>query len=332
VLSPRSIDKFFISIKSIRNFDGSSRRCAMPDLDLLHSFVAVVDAGGFTRAGERMHRTQSTISQQIRKLEQQLGCDLFRREGRKALLTEDGERLLGYARRILALSSELRDTVGRTARVEAVRLGVPDDFAVPALTGIISAFARTRPDVRLSVCCALSCGLSVSLAQAELDVVLLKREPGAGPCVAAWPERLHWVGSRQALAGPDEPVRLVARPAGCLYRARAIHALERAGRRWRIVYESPNLPGIQAALRGGLGVALLDEPGIEDAATVLDDAFPAVAPTELALIVRAGAPEAARELAGLLHRFCGADRQLENHPGHAAATMGMGKPLAAEPL
>jgi DNA-binding transcriptional LysR family regulator len=304
----------------------------MPDLDLLRSFVSVVDAGGFTRAGERVHRTQSTVSQRISRLEERLGCALFRREGRKALLTEDGERLLGYARRILALSSELCDTVGKTAQVEVVRLGLPDDFAVPALTEIVSAFARGRPEVRLSVCCDLSCRLSVALAQGELDVVLLKREPGAGSSIAAWPERLHWVGARAALPDAEAPARLVVRPVGCLYRERAIHALERSGRRWRIVYESPNLPGILAALQGGLGVSLLDEQAWEDASTVLDDAFPTIAPTELALIARPGAPEAAQELAGLLRRFCDADRPRRRGLLQAAATMGMGKPLAAEPL
>jgi DNA-binding transcriptional LysR family regulator len=280
----------------------------MPDLDLLHSFVSVVDAGGFTRAGERVHRTQSTVSQQIRKLEERLGCTLFRREGRKALLTEDGERLLGHARRLLALSNELHDIVGKAARVETVRLGLPDDFAVRALTEVISAFARTRPLVRLSVCCDLSNALGRSLAQGDLDLVLLKREPGQGSCVAAWPERLRWVGTPQAIPAAHEPVNLVARPPGCLYRDRAIHALEQAGRRWRIVYESPNLPGIQAALRGGLGVALLDEHGLEEEPGVLDHAFPGVPPTELALILGPGAPEPAREMAGLLKDFCDTQR------------------------
>jgi DNA-binding transcriptional LysR family regulator len=304
----------------------------MPDLDLLRSFVSVVDAGGFTRASERVHRTQSTVSQQIRKLEEKLGCALFRREGRRAVLTEDGERLMGYARRILALSSELHDTVGKAARMEVVRLGLPDDFAVPALTEIISTFARSRPEVRLSVCCDLSCRLSIALAQADLDVVLLKREPGAGPCIASWPERLHWTGARAALPAGDEAVRLVVRPVGCLYRERAIHALERAGRRWRIVYESPNLPGIQAALRGALGVTLLDEQGLEESSAVLDDAFPAIVPTELALITRPGAPAGAQDMAALLQGFCDRDRPRAVAARQAAATMGMGKPLAAEPL
>jgi DNA-binding transcriptional LysR family regulator len=314
----------------------------MPDLDLLRSFVSVVDAGGFTRAGERVHRTQSTVSQQIRKLEERLGCVLFRREGRKALLTEEGERLLGYARRMLALADELQDSIGRTDPVEIVRLGLPDDFAVSALTAIIGAFARARPRVRLSVRCDLSTPLGRAMGDGELDVALLKREPGAGPCLAAWPERLHWVGTPQAVPAAGEPaagepaagepVNLVTRPAQCLYRDRAIHALERAGRRWRIVYESPNLPGIQAALRGGLGVALLDERGLEDGVGILDEAFPPVAPTELALIQRPGAPDAARDLAGLLQAFCDAERVQAPGSLQAATTMGMGKVLAAAPV
>ncbi|ARP79480.1 LysR family transcriptional regulator [Bordetella genomosp. 8] len=308
----------------------------MPDIDLLRSFVSVVDAGGFTRASERVHRTQSTVSQQIRKLEERLGCALFRREGRKALLTEDGERLLGYARRILALSNELTDTVGKGAHAEAVRLGLPDDLAVPALTEIVGAFARSRPDVRLSVCCDLSYRLRSALAQGDLDLALLKREPDGGPGIAAWPERLHWVGEPTALPVGDDAVPLVMRPAGCLYRERAIHALERAGRRWRIVYESPNLPGIQAALRGGLGVSVLDEHGMEGweaPCPIVDDAFPPIEPTELALIAHHEAPDSAHDMAAILRRFC--DRQRGAAAllaAQAAATTGMGKPLAAAPL
>lgn len=310
----------------------------MPDIDLLRSFVSVVDAGGFTRASERVHRTQSTVSQQIRKLEERLGCALFHRVGRKASLTEDGERLLGYARRILALSHELTDTVGKGARAEAVRLGLPDDLAVPALTEIVGSFARSRPDVRLSVSCDLSFRLRSALAQGDLDVVLLKREPDSGPCIAAWPERLHWVGERDAIPAVDRAVPLVMRPAGCLYRERAIHALERAGRRWRIVYESPNLPGIQAALRGGLGVSILDEQGLEGLGVsypTLDDAFPAIEATELALVAHRDAPGSAHDMAAILRRFCDRQRGTVAAPprrAQAAATTGMGKPLAAEPL
>lgn len=285
----------------------------MPDIDLLRSFVSVVDAGGFTRASERVHRTQSTVSQQIRKLEDKLGCVLFLREGRKALLTEDGEHLLGYARRILALSTELHDTLGGT-RIQVVRLGLPDDFAVDALTRVIAAFAQAHPAIRLSVRCDLSATLAQALDQGDLDVVLLKREPGSGASVAAWPERLHWVSGAPASRvsaspeAPSAPLPLIVRPQGCLYRNRAIHALERAGKRWRIAYESPNLLGIQAALAGGLGVTLLDAQCLTAGHRILDAELPAIESTELALILRPSASEAARELAQMLREFCEADR------------------------
>src|SRR5215475_11972504 len=115
----------------------------MLDLDLLRSFVSVVDAGGFTRAGERVHRTQSTVSQQIRRLEDALGRELILRNGKQATPTEEGERLLSYARRILALAEEARDVVVRPVGEGVVRLGLPEDFAAYRLADMLSDFARS---------------------------------------------------------------------------------------------------------------------------------------------------------------------------------------------
>ncbi|WP_019937536.1 LysR family transcriptional regulator [Bordetella sp. FB-8] len=285
------------------------------DLDLLHSFVSVVDAGGFTRAGERVHRTQSTVSQQIRKLESNLGCALFRRIGRQVDLTEDGERLLGYARRMLALSTEIRETVSGKPGVEIVRLGVPDDFAVSQLTALAADFAASHPRARIAMRCDLSVQLGRALDRGELDVALVKREPGAGPCLAAWPERLRWLRGRHGAGRPlPDPIPLVAFPQGCIYRNRAIHALESAGLRWRIAYESPNIHGLQAALEGGLGIALLAErcmtPGTQDC----DDLLPPPASSELALRLNPAAGVAARELAQDIRDFC-----------HAAIKTGVGE-------
>lgn len=281
----------------------------MLDLDLLHSFVSVVDAGGFTRAGERVHRSQSTVSQQIRKLEEALECTLFVREGRQVHLTEDGERLLGYARRMLALSTEVREAVSGRKRVEVIRLGIPDDFAADTLTAIVAQFARARPSVRLSVRCDLTVALTRGLERGDLDLALLKREPGAGPALATWREHLHWIAGAPALPASTEPVSLVAFPQGCIYRNRAIHALERAGRRWRIAYESPNLMGIQAALAGGLGVALLERRCIAAGHRLVDDALPAVPPSELALCLSEPGREPVRQLAGMIRDFCETETQ-----------------------
>src|SRR5262252_5385541 len=131
----------------------------MLDLDLLRSFVSVVDAGGFTRAGERVHRTQSTVSQQIKRLEDTLGRSLLHRNGKQATPTEEGERLLSYARRLLALAEEARDAVARPTDGGIVRLGIPEDFAAQRLTKMLSQFARSRPGLRLDVRCDLSVDL-----------------------------------------------------------------------------------------------------------------------------------------------------------------------------
>ncbi|MGR7994129.1 LysR substrate-binding domain-containing protein [Xanthobacter sp. ZOL 2024] len=276
----------------------------MFDLDLLKAFVSVVDAGGFTRAGERVHRTQSTVSQQVRRLEEQAGHELLVRGARTVSLTGEGERLLSYARRILALSAEARAALAEGS-VEVVRLGMPEDFAVAALTGLIADFARSHPHVRLSVRCALSSALAADLARGDLDLALMKRAPGGLPARAVWPERLVWVAGPFEPA-PDAPVPLVAFPQGCLYRDRAVHALERAGRDWRIAYESPNLVGIEAALAGGLGVALLERRACAPGQRILAaaDGLPAIQPTELALCLAERPAAAVDALAAAIIAFC----------------------------
>src|ERR1700686_4428905 len=118
---------------------------AMLDLELLRSFVSVVDAGGFTRAGERVHRTQSTVSQQIKRLEEDVGQPLLNRTGKDVTPTEAGERLLSYARRLFSLAEESRDVLARPSNEGAVRLGIPQDFAPYRLAKILAAVFRPPP-------------------------------------------------------------------------------------------------------------------------------------------------------------------------------------------
>jgi DNA-binding transcriptional LysR family regulator len=281
----------------------------MLDLDLLRSFVSVVDAGGFTRAGERVHRTQSTVSQQIRRLEDALGRELVHRNGKQATPTEEGERLLSYARRILALADEARDVVARPAGEGVVRLGIPEDFAAYRLAELLSEFARARPGLRLDVRCGRSVHLARDLERGELDLALHKRDAAdGGAAIATWPERLHWVASRRYPVAHDGAVPLAVFEQGCLYRNRAIHALEAAARPWHVAYTSPNLPGIQAAVSAGLGVSILPDVAILDGHRVLGrrDGFPPIPNTELALVVAPDATAATRRLADLLAEFCNA--------------------------
>src|ERR1700704_6470533 len=148
----------------------------MLDLDLLRSFVSVVEAGGFTRAGERVHRTQSTVSQQIRRLEETFGRPLLHRTGKHATPTEEGERLLSYARRILALAEEAHHVVARPAGDGVVRLGLPEGSAASRLADVLARFARSRPGLRLDVRCELSVRLRSDLERGEFDLILFKRD------------------------------------------------------------------------------------------------------------------------------------------------------------
>jgi len=282
----------------------------MLDIELLRSFVSVVDAGGFTRAGERVHRTQSTVSQQIKRLVDSVGRPLLVRDGKTATPTEEGERLLSYARRILALAQEARDVVARPVVDGVVRIGLPEDFAAYRLVELLSDYVRGRPTLRLDVRSGLSTALRTLLERGELDVVLVKRNIGAGECAASWPERLQWVTSRRhPIDLTRDPVPLAVAEHGCLYRNRLIHALEAAGRTWHIAYTSPNLSGIQAAVSVGLGVSILPDVAIMPEHSVVDtEGFAPIDMTEIALVVSENASPAARKVADLIAEFCTALR------------------------
>jgi DNA-binding transcriptional LysR family regulator len=284
----------------------------MLDIDLLRSFVSVVDAGGFTRAGERVHRTQSTVSQQIKRLEDTFGRPLLHRNGKRVALTEEGERLLSYARRILALAQEAHQVVAQSAGEGVVRLGLPEDFAASRLAQVLARFARSRRGARLDVRCDLSVRLRDDLDRGELDLILFKRDAGERGGIACWPERLSWIASRRReLDVRRDPVPLVVFPQGCLYRNRAIHALEAAGRAWYIAYTSPNFYGIQAAVSVGLGVSILPQAAILADHRVLGakEGFARVPNTELALLAAPDASPATRRLADILADFCTAGSQ-----------------------
>lgn len=257
------------------------------DLDLLRTFAAVVDNGGFTRAAERVHLTQSTVSQQVKKLETNVGHVLLLRDKSTGRVetTEEGEVLLSYARRLLAIAGEAMEVMRRPAVPKMVRLGVPEDFAGRKLIGLLSRFADASPNIRLDTVSGWSTELRRLLETGEIDLALVKREPGDGACLASWPEELVWVQGAERQA-PSDPVALAVFPVGCIYRERAIRAVEAQGRRWRIAYTSQGLMGVQAAVASGLGISLLPSDAVlpEHRRLTVADGFPAQAASELALV------------------------------------------------
>ena len=283
----------------------------MLDLELLRSFVSVADAGSFTRAGERVHRTQSTVSQQIKRLEEDVGQPLLHRNGKEVTPTEAGERLLSYARRLLALAEEARDVLRQPGNEGAVRLGIPEDFAAYRLARLLGSFSRSHPTLRLDVRADQSMCLRRDLERGDLDLALFKRDAGEKDAIAVWPERVHWVTSKSHPIDPKifakiSSVPLIGFPAGCLYRARAIHALESAGRAWHMAYTSSSLAGIQAAVAAGMGLSILSEMAIQADHRVLTakNGFAPITKTEVALLASPNASPATLRLADRLAEFC----------------------------
>ncbi|KAI3596904.1 Transcriptional regulator, LysR family [Cupriavidus necator H850] len=293
-----------------------------PRLDpvLLQSFVAVAESGSFTRAAQRVHLTQSTVSQQVRRLEDQLGCVLLDRGGRYVTTTPEGERLLGYARRLQQLMAEAVGQLRQSAGQGEIRIGVPEDFAARPLTPVLAGFADDWPGMRLEVTSGMSHELWQRFQDRELDLVLVKQRVGQAPGLASWPEPLCWFDSRGRPAVARDPVPLVAFPVGGLYRGEMTHALDAGGRRWRVAFVSASLASILAAVADGLGVTLLPRRLATAQHQVLeDDGWPAAVPdVELSLHAQPDLPAAARDMAARLAALC-------------ETVMGPGEPPADQP-
>lgn len=228
------------------------------DIDLLRTFLAIADSGNFSRAAERVNRTPSAVSLQVRRLEDAAGRQLFRRSTREVALTEDGEILIGYARRIL----ELHDAASARLlppKVEGkVRLGAPNDSGIYALPKMLGRFAGTHPQVDVDVRLDASRNLRNACEAGELDLVIYtnaaETEANGG---RIYEEELVWVGRRNGLASERRPLPLALAEAGCAWRARALDGLSRVGIDYRIAYTSEHCQGQIAAVEADLAVAPL---------------------------------------------------------------------------
>jgi len=256
------------------------------DPELLRAFVAVVDGGGFTRAAERLHRTQSTVSQQIKRLEQRVDAPLFARDTRNVALTERGELLLGYARRLLALNDETLEAMNETRLRGRVRLGVSQEVADGGLAEVLARFVKLYSGVTLEVRVAANQRLREGVERGVLDMAVLFQEAGMELPGGEIIDRLRrvWTAAPTLRVDEAEPVPLVLYDPPCLFRDAALQALEEAGRPWRIALTTPSLSGIRAAVRAGLGVAVRTERWLEADVRVPYGQWPLLPDVELALV------------------------------------------------
>ena len=208
------------------------------------------------------------------------------RSPRAVSLTPEGEAVLTYAQRILDLNDEVVSLTHEPLMKGAVRLGTPEDFATHHLPGILARFVQAYPSVALEVTCDLTLHLLDGFRSGKFDLVLVKREQvsGAGG-VRVWREPLVWVLGHHDFLAADGPLPLVVSPEPCVYRKRATRGLDKAKKSWRIAYTCASLAGMLAAVRAGLGVAVLPKEMVPHGLHVIDgDPLPDLTDTEIALL------------------------------------------------
>ena len=234
------------------------------DLDVLRSFVLGIELGSFAKAADRIGRSTSAISAQLKKLEDQVDSPILRKSGRGMMLTPTGEILFGYAKRLLELNDEAATAV-RGAELEGcVRLGLQEDFGEHLLTEVLGSFARAHPRIRIEARVSRNAELLELVTSGRLDLALAWDAGNSTPYnqfVAELP--MCWIGKADCTyAANSEPFPLVAFESPCLMRSAATNALDHIHRPWHVAFTSPSLSSIWAAVDAGLGVTVRTRAGV----------------------------------------------------------------------
>lgn len=289
------------------------------DFDALRSVVAIADLGGVTAAAGRVGRTPAAISMQLKKLEETLGRPLFER-GKRMTPTPAGERLLGYARRMVGLHADAIAAFRHPGLTGEVRLGLIEEAGPARLSDALAGFAEAHPEVVVAAEVGASRPLTKALGEGRLDLAIVTHgeSPSASISEAVlMAERLVWVGAENGAAHLREPLPLALSAAGCAWRRAALDCLERAGRGYRIAFLSDAYAFQAAAVSADLAIAPFPISALNDGLwgnvrpLGAEDGLPALGPTELALRWLAGATaNPARDALAerLKAAFCGACR------------------------
>ena len=258
------------------------------DLDVLRTFVAIAETGSFTLAANAVFRTPSAVSMQIKKLEETLGASVFLRDARSVSLTREGEMLLGYARRLLALNREAVSKFVVPDIAGVVRLGSPDDYGERVLPIVLKRFAQTHPSIAVDVTIDMSSHLKRRLAERQLDITLFTAYRDIPPeAEVLLTEPIVWGGAKGGSAHMRQPLPVSLWEEGCVWRANALDALGRQGRDYRVAYMSAHTAGQRAAILADLAVAPLPKSFIGEDIVALgpEEGLPELTSYNLAMIV-----------------------------------------------
>lgn len=264
------------------------------DPDLLRTFTTIADTGSFTSAAQAIHKTQSAVSMQMKRLEDQLEKPLFKKQGRSAVMTAEGRSLLSYARKILALQEEAIASITEPDVTGTVRVGMPDDYVVALMPDLLQRFAERFPRVSMEVMVNTSSQLKKAMRARDLDLAIVTHRDfeGDGISQRGWDEQLVkeekvcWAVSKERHPHKLPLLPLALFEAPCLFRSTAIETLEEIERPYRIAYQSLSVMGLIAAVKAGLAVAPLAACSMTEDMRILtpEEGFPALPNAQLALI------------------------------------------------
>lgn len=283
----------------------SSHELAGPeklDSDLLRTFLAIAEAGSFSGGANRIHRSQSAASLQVKRLESLLGHAVFERHARGVKLTSTGEKLWPLAQRVIDLLDGAIGELRSDSLDGSVRIGVPDEYGGTILSEIVARFSREHPQVELAVTCGFSADFPRALCNNELDLAVHAVEAAPQRARVLLTERMLWVGSRIHKVYEQDPLPLALFDRACWWRDRALEALDSIGRRYRVVYTSESVAGVAAAIEAGVAVGVLGESCLSDSLQTLSEAdgFPTMPDSLLVLESGRGATSAAKAMAATI--------------------------------
>jgi DNA-binding transcriptional LysR family regulator len=287
------------------------------DMDALRTMVVGVELGGFSHAAGRLNRSPSAVSMQLRKLETQTGQRLFKRNGRGLILTEAGDVLLQYARRVLALNDEMGLAVGAIDKGGTVRVGMPQDFTDAVLPSLLTRYSKARPATHVEVKAGRNFALADDVANGRLDMALAfcaGRKGGANRIATVpgvWVTRIRQVRATKARAkeirhtqrlAEEGVVPLIVFDGPCLFRDMGIDALARAGIPWRLAMTTPSLAGLWCGVRAGLGVTVRTPLAIPRGLSIVPSGvdLPELAPIDVVLYCASDPSPAAQLFKDLL--------------------------------
>ncbi|ALN63942.1 bacterial regulatory helix-turn-helix, lysR family protein [Lysobacter antibioticus] len=260
------------------------------DPTLLRTFIAVNDAGGFTRAAERLHLTQSAVSHQIRRLEEHVGRALLHRTTRRLTLTEDGEDFLRHAEQILQSLDALSRRFQPSPITGAVRFGVPENFIGDRLPNLLCQFTRAFPNVRMDVSVSMSMDLRQMVDADELDLAVVIALPGDDADTVLRRTRFVWVASDSFDIAAGRSLPFAFFPSPCINRQVGVSALDGTAVEWHVMFTSPSQQGLNAAISAGLGITVMVEDDVLPGMRIVDGEYglPPLPPAQFVLLRRPG--------------------------------------------